>query len=726
MKSIKYFFIICMVVLSGSCIQKVSALETAPPVISDVAVPVSGLTSSSADIFWNTDKLTTSRITYGLTPDVELIVSNSIFTNIHTMSLGPLVENSLYYYCIYSTDELNNTTKHCGGTFSTLPEIPNDVTPPTISEITVSDITASSVKISWTTDEVTTTKVLYGTNQEYDNSFESSDLVTSHVVVLTHLVENTQYNFSINSFDGSGNKGYSGNTTFTTSSSGSGNISAPQILSIITSSINHHSVTISWTTDQAATSRIEYGTDESYGSFTTLDTDLVTDHRQILVGLTANTHYHFRVISSNSANHTSTSRDQLFTTLTSPVVIDEAPIISFVSASLVSSSSVRISWMTNEASYSQVEYGLTTSYGSATLMTQNLVTLHSQTISGLLPGTLYHYRVVSKDSGNNFSYSIDQTFTTATSGGEGHTTPIAVVPQQTLKNKIKDSTVSFSLDNIQAIGLDKLIMFTWTNPKDINFGGVRFVRSSTNYPETPTQGDLVYNGQATIFSDLGLNNGKMYYYSVFTYDKDMNIVGITKLAIAPYAEKKHYHVLHISSLGVSASTLHLTKDLSFGDSHDEVGHAQELLSLEPSLYPDGLITGFFGVKTEKAIKQLQLKYNLPVTGKIDGSVRAILLGFQKNQTLIEHEHKDTIRALSSDIVYGMDTEEVKVLQQYLMEKGYLHTKEPTGYFGSLTKDAVIKFQIKNNISPAVGYVGPITRAKILENISSILGEATMD
>lgn len=102
------------------------------------------------------------------------------------------------------------------------------------------------------------------------------------------------------------------------------------------------------------------------------------------------------------------------------------------------------------------------------------------------------------------------------------------------------------------------------------------------------------------------------------------------------------------------------------------------------------------------------------------------MDFKKNQTLIEHEHKDTIRALSSDIVYGMDTEEVKVLQQYLMEKGYLHTKEPTGYFGSLTKDAVIKFQIKNNISPAVGYVGPITRAKILENISSILGEATMD
>jgi hypothetical protein len=36
----------------------------------------------------------------------------------------------------------------------------------------------------------------------------------------------------------------------------------------------------------------------------------------------------------------------------------------------------------------------------------------------------------------------------------------------------------------------------------------------------------------------------------------------------------------------------------------------------------------------------------------------------------------------------------------------------SSYFGALTKAAVVKFQLKNGISPAAGYVGPITRAKL--------------
>ena len=36
----------------------------------------------------------------------------------------------------------------------------------------------------------------------------------------------------------------------------------------------------------------------------------------------------------------------------------------------------------------------------------------------------------------------------------------------------------------------------------------------------------------------------------------------------------------------------------------------------------------------------------------------------------------------------------------------------TSYFGNATKAAVIKFQLANGITPAVGYVGPVTRAKL--------------
>jgi len=33
----------------------------------------------------------------------------------------------------------------------------------------------------------------------------------------------------------------------------------------------------------------------------------------------------------------------------------------------------------------------------------------------------------------------------------------------------------------------------------------------------------------------------------------------------------------------------------------------------------------------------------------------------------------------------------------------------TGFFGSLTKEALMEFQIKNNIKPSSGYFGQITR-----------------
>lgn len=55
--------------------------------------------------------------------------------------------------------------------------------------------------------------------------------------------------------------------------------------------------------------------------------------------------------------------------------------------------------------------------------------------------------------------------------------------------------------------------------------------------------------------------------------------------------------------------------------------------------------------------------------------------------------------------------QVSVLQKFLVEEGYLNVA-PTGYFGKVTLKALADFQKSNNITPAVGYMGPITRNKI--------------
>jgi hypothetical protein len=56
--------------------------------------------------------------------------------------------------------------------------------------------------------------------------------------------------------------------------------------------------------------------------------------------------------------------------------------------------------------------------------------------------------------------------------------------------------------------------------------------------------------------------------------------------------------------------------------------------------------------------------------------------------------------------------DVIALQQFLIAEGYSIPAGATGYFGIQTKTALAAYQAANGISPAVGYFGPITRAKV--------------
>src|SRR6185437_5162000 len=79
-------------------------------------------------------------------------------------------------------------------------------------------------------------------------------------------------------------------------------------------------------------------------------------------------------------------------------------------------SGATITWTTNSGATSQVEYGLSTAYGYSTTLNSSLVSSHTQTITGLLPSTTYHYQVASKGTDGITALSSDFTFTTAAAG----------------------------------------------------------------------------------------------------------------------------------------------------------------------------------------------------------------------------------------------------------------------------------------------------------------------
>jgi hypothetical protein len=88
------------------------------------------------------------------------------------------------------------------------------------------------------------------------------------------------------------------------------------------------------------------------------------------------------------------------------------PVLSAVAAVSIGTSSATITWISSEASDSQVDYGATSAYGSSTSLATPLVTAHGVVISGLSPGTDYHYRVRSRDASGTLAVSPDATFRT--------------------------------------------------------------------------------------------------------------------------------------------------------------------------------------------------------------------------------------------------------------------------------------------------------------------------
>ncbi len=194
---------------------------------------------------------------------------------------------------------------------------------------------------------------------------------------------------------------------------------APLISSVATSGVTANGATVSWNTNEPSDSQVEYGFSTAYGSSAPSGVQMVTAHSAALTGLSTSTLYHYRVKSQDAAGNLGVSGDDTFTT--AGVADSTPPVIGTVATSGVSSSAATVSWSTNEAADSQVEYGTSTAYGASTAVAGAMVTSHGVTLSGLSAGTPYHYRVKSRDAAGNLATSGDFTFTTQSSGGTGTT-----------------------------------------------------------------------------------------------------------------------------------------------------------------------------------------------------------------------------------------------------------------------------------------------------------------
>lgn len=102
-------------------------------------------------------------------------------------------------------------------------------------------------------------------------------------------------------------------------------------------------------------------------------------------------------------------------TTTPPIADALVPVISAISTSNISSTTVMISWLTNEPSTSKIYYATTTPVNFATALTvsnSSLVTSHTFGLTGLASSTTYYFALESKDAVLNTATTSTQSFVT--------------------------------------------------------------------------------------------------------------------------------------------------------------------------------------------------------------------------------------------------------------------------------------------------------------------------
>lgn len=286
---------------------------------------------------------------------------------------------------------------------------------------------------------------------------------------------------------------------------GEGASSAPAI-SNVACSASDTTLSITWNTNIAADSSVDYGLTSSYASGTETDATLDTSHEIVLAGLSSGTTYHYRVRSTDAEGDEEFGSDETCTTDTSTALA-----ISDVAVMDETTSSATVTFDTNEEATCSIEYGLTESYGSVTGSSSG--TSHTVTISGLDSGTEYQFNIVCDGDDGDAAESGNASFTTT------------------------EDTPPANATGFSCTAADAAIDFDWTMPSEDDLAGSMITCSTSGYPQDESEGTTHFSGSASTQSTTvsGLTNSTTYFCTHFVFDDGGNYSSGTTKACTPQA-----------------------------------------------------------------------------------------------------------------------------------------------------------------------------------------------
>lgn len=386
-------------------------------------------------------------------------------------------------------------------------------------------------------------------------------------------------------------------------------------------------------------------------------------------------------------------------------VDNTAPVLSSVTSTGTSNTGTTITWNTDEAATTKVQYGVSTAYGVTTPITDSSGTLsHSATLSGLTACSQYHYRVISSDPTLNTATSSDATFTTTGCTGNVGAGSTSATDAATSTA----STLSLTTSGTEGLTLNIPMAFSSTTAS-ATFQAKQLATddffAAVAAPGTLTPiGDFVYNLKALVNASTTLSSFDQPLTITMSYDPaGLGTVSESSLVIYRY-DGSAWHPLTGCVVDTGAHTVSCTTT-AFSD-FSLFGQATASQSSSSSRSRSRSSLLHYGCKDPKAQNYEEFAASNP-------SLCTYASTTAPTTALVS-----TGLTFTRDLTLNMTGPDVRALQELLIHGGYLMNQPSTGLFGPLTKQALIAYQTAKGITPPSGYFGPLTRASFTGTIST--------
>jgi len=356
------------------------------------------VTSNKATITWATNYPANSKVEYW-TPGGEhkysgssKIVGLSNGQYIHRVVVENLKPGTTYDFKAISEETSGIEIEEDGAAFKT-----------SVFKATAVSTTTSASKaiVVWKTNVSADSHVQYGINKVDENVDGGFDKAQSHKVVLDKLRPGTKYKYRVVSKDSFDNK-----------SVGSVQILETKPFNVRKIKVNTstNSTTITWKTNIASTSSVEYRSASDKVSQLSGDAKLTKTHKVEIKGLEDDTTYSYRIKSRDKEDNIAESKLLSFKTGSLEKEYDVTPTVSDLDEMELSATSAKIAWTTAGETSSWVEYGNSRSLGK-NAGNDTMTVDHIVELTNLTPGITYYYRVKGEDEAGNKYQSGILTFT---------------------------------------------------------------------------------------------------------------------------------------------------------------------------------------------------------------------------------------------------------------------------------------------------------------------------